>query len=67
MKTAKILLWDEIDHDNRVLCPIPKTLPQEYITLLPTLASIPEVSTLPFQRRKYLSEKKMIAKVLPAS
>jgi hypothetical protein len=67
MKTAKILLWDEIDHDHGVLCPTPKTLPQEYITQLPTLASIQEVSTLPFQRRKYLGEKKMFAKVLPTS
>ena len=46
MKTAKILLWDEIDHDEGFLCPTPKALPQEYITPLATLASIRELSIL---------------------
>lgn len=67
MKTAKILLWDEIDHNRGVPWPTPKALPQEYITPLATLASIRELSIPSFHLRKYLVARKMFVEILPAS
>ena len=59
MKTVKILLWDEIDHDRGFHWPPPKALPQEYITPPAILASIPDLHILPLHMRKYLGAKKM--------
>jgi hypothetical protein len=59
MKTAKILLWDEVDHEKGFPWPTPKVLPQEYITPPPILASIPEMYILPLHMRKYLRGRKM--------
>jgi hypothetical protein len=52
MKTAKMLLWDEIDHDREFPWPTTKALPQEYITPQVTLASIRELPILPLHLRK---------------
>ena len=59
MKTAKILLWDEVDHEKGVTWPTPKPLPEEYITPPPTLASISELHILPLHLRGYLGKRKM--------
>jgi hypothetical protein len=59
MKTAKILLWDEVDHEKGFNWPTPKPLPEEYITSAPTLASITELHILPLHRRKFLRVRKM--------
>jgi len=61
MKTAKILLWDEIDDDKGLLCPTPEALPQEYITPPATLASSRKLPLPPYHLRKYLSEGKMFS------
>jgi len=58
MKTAKILLWDEIDHENEYAWPTLKALPNEYITPPPRLASIPDLDFLPLHVRKYLRLRK---------
>jgi hypothetical protein len=59
MKTAKILLWDEVDHEKGSSWPTPKPLPDEHITLPPTLAKITELHTLSLNWRKFLSLRKM--------
>jgi hypothetical protein len=53
MKTAKILLWDEVDNEKGSTRPKPKPLPEEYITLPPTLASISELHILSLRKRKF--------------
>jgi hypothetical protein len=55
MKTAKILLWDEVDNEKGFTRPKPKKkpLPEEYITLPPTLASISELHILYLPKRKF--------------
>jgi hypothetical protein len=58
MKTAQILLWDEIDH-NAYTWPTPEALPKEYITPPPTLASIPDMDFIPLHMRKYLRSRRM--------
>lgn len=59
MKTAKILLWDEVDHEQGVTWPTPKPLPEEVITPPLTLASISELHILPLHKRKFLRARKM--------
>ena len=59
MKTAKILLWDEVDHEKGFTWPTAKPLPEEHITPPPTLVSIPELQILSLHQRKFLRARKM--------
>jgi hypothetical protein len=59
MKTTKILLWDEVDHEKGVPWPTLKALPLENITPPPPLASMTELSILPLNLRGYLGKRKM--------
>ena len=59
MKTTKILLWDEVDHEKGVPWPTPKALPLENITPQPPLASTTKLSILPLNLRGYLGKRKM--------
>ena len=59
MKTAKILLWDEVDHEKGFTWLTPKPIAEEYITLPPTLTSISELHILSSNKRKFLRVKKI--------